>query len=101
MGARHRAGGAAGLPRSIEAYALPRNCAIERSEAGGGFDGALPSGAKRLLGIIQRARRPRVIFLPTSRASVIDPVATRPSATSARSRWRQKQPNPVLCFGGR
>ena len=50
MGARHRAGGAAGLPRSIEAYALPRNCAIERSEARGGFDGALPSGAERLLG---------------------------------------------------
>src|ERR1700719_1263472 len=67
MGVRHGAEGAAGLPRSIEAYALPHNCAIERSEAGGGFDGVLPSGVARLLGIIQRARTPRVIFLPTSR----------------------------------
>jgi transposase InsO family protein len=26
---------------------LPRNCAIERSEAGGGFDGVLPSALAR------------------------------------------------------
>jgi len=31
----HGAGGAAGLPRSIQVYALPRSCAIERSEAHG------------------------------------------------------------------
>jgi hypothetical protein len=46
----HGAGGAAGLPRSIEVYALPRNCAIERSEAHGVFDGARPAGAARLPG---------------------------------------------------
>jgi hypothetical protein len=64
MGVRHGAGGAAGLPRSIEVYALPRNCAIERNEAGSVFDGVRPAGAARLPGssrfAFQRLRDHRI-----------------------------------------
>jgi hypothetical protein len=55
MGVRHGAGGAAGLPRSIEVYALPGNCAIERNEAGSVFDGARQAGAAHLSGSSSRS----------------------------------------------
>jgi putative transposase len=40
-----------------------------------------------ITGNMQPEQRPRVISLPTSKASTIEPVVTRPSAISARSRW--------------
>src|SRR5690242_18722400 len=52
-------------------------------------------------GDTQHAQKPNVISLATSKASTTELGFTRPSATSARSRWSKKQLNPVYFFGGR
>ena len=58
-----------------------------------------PSGC--ITGNMQRAPKPNAISSLTSKAFITAPAVIRPSAISARSRWSEKQLNPVYFFGGR
>src|SRR3954452_23152959 len=49
----------------------------------------------------QNGQKLSAISLPSSKVTTTEPESTRPSATSARSRWSKKQLNPVHFFGGR